>query len=126
MADRYAIETRGLTRRYGSLTAVDNLSLSVPAGSIFGFLGKNGAGKSSTIRMLTGLSSITDGDALVAGRPVVLHGIDVRRSVGYLPDHPGVYEWMSGKENLAYAARLLGISGPEADTRPGGCWTRLV
>ena len=113
----YAIETRSLTRRFGSVLAVDGLDLTVKPGSIFGFLGRNGAGKSSTIRMITGLLSITSGEVYVAGRPVALHGIDVRRTVGYLPDHPGTYDWMSGTEHLNYAAGLLGMSGREAVSR---------
>ena len=101
----YAIETRGLTRRFGSIFAVDDLNLSVATGSIFAFLGRNGAGKSSTIRMITGLLSITEGEALVAGRPVALHGIDVRRTIGYLPDHPCTYDWMTGNEWAATVVR---------------------
>lgn len=103
-AATFAIETRDLSHRYGKFWAVDHLNLQVPKGSVFGFLGLNGAGKSTTIRMLMGLLSPDSGSATVLGLDPVRDDIAIKRRVGYVPDTPSFYEWMTVQETLAFAA----------------------
>ncbi len=103
------IRTRGLTKRYGTLTAVDHLDLEVVPGEIFGLLGQNGAGKTTTILMLLGLSEPTSGTAAVMGLDPVRDPRAVKRRVGYLPDAVGFYGSLSGRQNLRYTARLNGL-----------------
>ena len=110
-----AIHARKLTRRFGDFTAVDAVDLDVPEGALYGFLGLNGAGKSTTIRMLCGLLPPTAGEAKVAGFDVARETLDVRRRVGLIADleaaqaHPS---W-TGREYLAYFARLWGLDHAE-------------
>lgn len=106
-----AIEIKGLTKRFGAITAVDNLTLQVPEGSIFGFLGANGAGKTTTLRMVAGLARPTSGAITVASVDS-REGIPFRRRIGYLSQEPAFYSWMSGREVLEYAARFHEIDGP--------------
>src|SRR6478672_9915980 len=108
------IRTRRLTKKYGTLTAVDRLDLAVFPGEIFGLLGQNGAGKTTTILMLLGLSEPTDGEASVMGLDPAWEPREVKRRVGYLPDAVGFYEGMTGRENLRYTARLNGLDRREA------------
>jgi ABC-2 type transport system ATP-binding protein len=110
------IWTRGLTKRYGSLTAVDDLDLEVYPGEIFGLLGQNGAGKTTTILMLLGLSEPTEGEALVMGLDPAWEPREVKRRVGYLPDAVGFYGGLTGRQNLRYTARLNGLRKQEAET----------
>jgi ABC-2 type transport system ATP-binding protein len=115
-----AISTRGLTKRFGSVLALDGLDLDVPAGVLFGLLGPNGAGKTTTIRLLTGLARPTAGVATVAGLDAsagtpalaLLH-----RRVGVLDQEPRFYGWMTGRELLRFVGRLLGLSGHELRSR---------
>jgi ABC-2 type transport system ATP-binding protein len=100
------IKTRGLTKRYDDLVAVDHLDLDVRAGEIFGLLGQNGAGKTTTILMLLGLTEITEGAARVVGLDPSRGPLEVKRRVGYLPDSVGFYSDLTGRENLRYTARL--------------------
>jgi ABC-2 type transport system ATP-binding protein len=109
------IVTRGLTKHYGELTAVDALDLEVQRGEIFGLLGQNGAGKTTTILMLLGLTEPTDGSARVLGFDPAHDALQVKRRVGYLPDAVGFYTEMTGRENLRYTARLNGLRGEEAE-----------
>src|SRR6201996_6825882 len=95
-----AIETRGLTKQFGSYAAVRSIDLSVPHGAVFGFLGPNGSGKTTTIRMLLGLASPTSGDARVLGRDVARDGALVLPRVGALVEGPGFYPYLSGEANL--------------------------
>jgi len=108
MADP-VITLTGLTKRYGELTAVDHLNLTIHRGEIFGLLGPNGAGKSTTILMMLGLTEPTEGTANVCGIDPTRQPILVKRKVGYLPDDVGFYEDMNAVENLMYTARLNGI-----------------
>ncbi len=111
------IETRDLVMRYErKLTAVNNLSLSVPRGAIYGFVGPNGAGKTSTMRILTTLMMPTSGHAYVSGYEVTKNPRDVRRAIGYMPDFFGVYDDMKVWEYLDFFAACYEI--PERD-RPG-------
>ena len=109
------IRARGLTRRYGEITAVDHLDLDVQAGEIYGLLGQNGAGKTTTILMLLGLTEPTEGRARVVGLDPARQPREVKRRVGYLPDAVGFYGNMTGRQNVRYIARLNGLGGREAD-----------
>src|SRR5579885_1704906 len=99
-SDRGAVVTRGLTRRYGGLVAVDNLTLTVAPGEIFGLLGPNGAGKTTTIKMLTTLLPPSDGRAWVAGHDVVREAVQVRRAIGYVPQLLSADGSLTARENL--------------------------
>ena len=109
------IKTRGLTKEYEDLVAVDHLDLDVRAGEIFGLLGQNGAGKTTTILMLLGLTEPTEGAARVVGLDPSRGPLEVKRRVGYLPDAVGFYGEMSGRENLRYTARLNRLDKSEMD-----------
>jgi ABC-2 type transport system ATP-binding protein len=111
------IETQGLTKRYGAFTAVDSLTLRIRAGEVFGLLGPNGSGKTTTILMLLGLTEPTSGTARVLGEDPARNPLAVKRRVGYLPDSVGFYDELTAVENLAYTARLNGLRGREADQR---------
>jgi len=112
-----AIRTRGLTKRFGSILAIDGLDLDVPAGSVFGLLGPNGAGKTTTIRILTGLAQRTSGLAEVGGIAVGLDRPELRRRLGYLDQDPRFYAWMRGRELLELVGRLAGLDGDALRTR---------
>jgi ABC-2 type transport system ATP-binding protein len=106
-----------LTRRFGELTAVDALSLSVEAGEIFGLLGRNGAGKTTLIRMLTTLLRPTSGSATVAGYDVVRQAAEVRRAIGYVPQALSADGELTGYENLWIFAKLYDIPRVEREAR---------
>lgn len=112
-----AIVCSGLSRSYGEVRALDNLNLSVPYGSIFGFLGRNGAGKTTTIRILAGLAQPTAGTAWVAGVEATRADSAARQRFGYLPQDPAFYRWMTPLEYLDYAAALFNIPGRERKQR---------
>lgn len=106
MADvRYAIETHGLTRHFGTRTVVNQVSVQVPAGEIYGFLGPNGAGKTTTIRMLLGLIRPDAGSVQVFGDPLDRRAL---RRIGTLVETPSLYSHLTGRENLELTRRLLG------------------
>ena len=101
-----AIEAHGLTKRFGSFTAVDHVSFTIPKGEIFGFLGSNGCGKSTTMKMLTGLLDATEGSAELLGQPVDAGGMAVKMRVGYMSQAFSLYEELSVRQNLVLHARL--------------------
>ena len=107
------IETHGLTRRFGDLTAVDHLDLTVGAGEIFGLVGPDGAGKTTTLRMLCTLLDPTGGSARVAGRDVVKESQAVKDQIGYMAQRFGLYLDLSVQENMDFYADLFGIFGAE-------------
>ena len=109
------IEVQHLTKRYGRVTAVDDLSFKVERGEILGFLGPNGAGKTTTMRILAGYMPATEGKAIVAGFDVFEQPIEAKRRTGYLPETPPLYPEMTVKEYLQFVARLKlkGISSRE-------------
>jgi ABC-2 type transport system ATP-binding protein len=111
------IETINLTKRYRDLVAVNDLNLRVEEGEIFGFLGPNGAGKTTTILMLLGLSEPTSGQAKVCTFDPTRQPLEVKKRVGYLPENPGFYDDLSGRENLLYIARLNRIPTDDAQRR---------
>jgi ABC-2 type transport system ATP-binding protein len=119
------IETQGLTKRYGDLVAVDNLSLSLQAGEVFGLLGPNGSGKTTTILMILGLTEPTAGSATVLGFDPLRNPLAVKRRVGYMPDAVGFYDELTARDNLRYTARLNGIPRVEAEAAITEVLTRM-
>ncbi len=111
------IETAGLTKRYGKATAVNGLDLAVEKGEVFGLLGPNGSGKTTTILMLLGLTEPSGGSVKVLGYDPFRQPLEVKRHVGYLPDQVGFYDNLSARENLAYTARLAGIEHADSAKR---------
>ena len=107
------LELEGLTRRYGTLIALDGLSFSVPAGQVVGFLGPNGAGKTTTMRAIFGLTDLDAGTVRWNGAPV---GQEQRRRFGYMPEERGLYPGMLVSEQLEYLGRLHGMGAREART----------
>ena len=111
-----AMEALGLTKRFGDFTAVDHVSFTIQKGEIFGFLGSNGCGKSTTMKMLTGLLEATEGEATLLGKPIDAGGLDTKMRVGYMSQAFSLYEELSVRRNLDLHARLyqMGAKGAAA------------
>ena len=111
-----AMEAHGLTKRFGAFTAVDHVSFTIQKGEIFGFLGSNGCGKSTTMKMLTGLLEATEGAATLLGKPIDAGGLDTKMRVGYMSQAFSLYEELSVRRNLDLHARLyqMGAKGAAA------------
>jgi len=103
------LSTRLLTKRYGSLTAVEDLDLEISAGELFGFLGPNGAGKTTTIKMLVGLLRPTSGTARVAGIDIMAEPEKAKARIGYVPDAATLYDKLSGREFLEFSGDLYHV-----------------
>jgi ABC-2 type transport system ATP-binding protein len=103
------IEARGISKRYGDLLAVDDVSFTAESGEVIGFLGPNGAGKTTTMRILTGFIPASDGTALIAGHDIFEDPLAARRAVGYLPEVPPVYPEMDVVGYLRYVAKLKDV-----------------
>jgi ABC-2 type transport system ATP-binding protein len=112
-----AIEAHHLTRRFGTITAVDDLSLSVDAGEIFGFLGPNGAGKTTTIRLMTGVLTPDTGTVRIAGIDLHTDPLQAKRRMGIIPENSAVYGDLSAIQNLTLAGRLYGLSTVDRNIR---------
>jgi ABC-2 type transport system ATP-binding protein len=112
-----AIVTEGLTRTFGGLVAVDNVSLQVEAGQFFGFLGPNGAGKSTTIRMLTGLLAPTAGRIQLLGMDFQQNPVEVKRQIGVVPEGLALYDRLTGTEFLNFVGRMYGLDRATAAQR---------
>ena len=110
------IDVHELTRRFGRFTAVDAISFDVKAGEVFGFLGANGAGKTTAIRMLIGLLTPTSGRASVAGFDVLTRAEDVRRRIGYMSQRFSLYQDLTVRENITLYGGIYGLS--DAEVRP--------
>jgi ABC-2 type transport system ATP-binding protein len=110
-----AIRVHNLVKRYGTVTAVENLSLSVPAGTMFGFLGPNGSGKSTTIGCLTGLLDPTAGSIEILGEPFTSESVSLKRRMGVMPETLGLFEPLYAHEFLAFIGRMYGLD--EVTTR---------
>src|SRR4051812_35762983 len=109
-----AIETHGLVRRFGAQVAVDGLDLRVPRGSFYGFLGENGAGKSTTISMLTGVLAPSSGEMRVLGLPP---GDRLKQRIGVVPDGLLLFDRLTGREHLVFIGRLYGLGRAESGRR---------
>ena len=107
------IHAHDLTRRFGDLTAVDHLNLAIAAGEIFGLVGPDGAGKTTTLRMLCGLVNPSEGSASIAGHDVVRESQAVKDRIGYMAQKFGLYLDLSVQENMDFYADLFGIIGTE-------------
>jgi ABC-2 type transport system ATP-binding protein len=119
------VRTSGLTKRYGEFTAVDSLDFELHEGEIFGLLGPNGAGKTTTNLMLMGLTQPTAGEVRVLGFDPVRQPLEVKRRVGYLPEHVALYDDLSARENLYYTADLNGLSWRETKARTNWALERV-
>ncbi len=111
------IEVQHITKRYGRVTAVDDVSFSVQKGEILGFLGPNGAGKTTTMRILTGYMPPTEGKAIVAGYDVFTHPLEAKQRTGYLPETPPLYPDMTVREYIDFVARIKGVPSTERKQR---------
>jgi ABC-type multidrug transport system ATPase subunit len=105
------IECEGLTKRFGTFTAVDHVSFSVGRGSIFGFLGPNGSGKSTVIRMLCGILEPTEGTARIGGHDIIKEGDEIKEMIGYMSQKFSLYDELTANENLLFAGKLYGLKG---------------
>jgi ABC-2 type transport system ATP-binding protein len=123
--DELRIDARQLTKKYGSLVAVNELSFEVTAGEVLGFLGPNGAGKSTTMKMLTGFLAPTSGTALVNGHDIVTDSLAARRCIGYLPEGAPSYSEMTVRQFLEFIARARGFQGKKALRAAGAAIERL-
>ncbi|HYC30992.1 MAG TPA: ABC transporter ATP-binding protein [Gemmatimonadales bacterium] len=117
MTGRFAIETSGLRKVFGSLVAVDSLDLVIECGTVFGLLGSNGCGKTTTIRMLCGLLLPSAGRAGVVGLDIRTEGEAIRRRIGYMCQKFGLYDDLTVRENLEFYAAIYGLRGAELRTR---------
>jgi ribosome-dependent ATPase len=120
-----AIESQGLTRRFGDFVAVDHVTLSIQRGEIFGFLGSNGCGKSTTMKMLTGLLPPTEGTARIFGKSVEAGSMEVRENLGYMTQAFSLYGELTVRQNLVLDARLYHIPADQAKTRIDGLVERF-
>ena len=109
-----SITVKGITKRYGSQLAVDDVSFEIPGGQIVGFIGPNGAGKSTTMKIITGTLPPDKGSVLIKGLPSLEHQNEIRRMIGYLPEHNPLYLEMYIREYLQYVAGLYQVKGKEA------------
>src|SRR5690348_7590608 len=112
-----AIATRGLTRRFGGFTAVDNVSFEVATGQFFGLHGPNGAGKSTTIKMLTGLLEPSAGSIEILGQPFSASALDLKRQIGVVPEGMALLNRLTGAEYLRFVGRMYGLDRDTADQR---------
>jgi ABC-2 type transport system ATP-binding protein len=114
---RDLVQTSGLTKKFGSLVAVDHVDLSVKRGEIFGFLGPNGAGKTTTVRILCGLMMPTSGNAIVVGHDVVKEPEEVKQRIGYMPQAYGLYDDLTVEENLEFFGSVYRVPSDERRKR---------
>lgn len=125
MSDDYAISVRNLVKRFGNFTAVDNISFDVARGEIFGFLGANGAGKTTAMRMLCGLSYPTSGSGTVAGFDIMRQAEDIKRHIGYMSQRFSLYEELTVLENLTLFATIYGMSDKDIRTKADAIFKAL-
>ena len=121
----HAIDARELTRRFGKFTAVDALTFHVEQGEVFGFLGANGAGKTTAIRMLIGLLAPTSGSATVAGYDITSQAEQVRRRIGYMSQRFSLYEDLTVRENITLYGGIYGVSDRDIAQRTGEILSRI-
>jgi ABC-2 type transport system ATP-binding protein len=114
--DKFVIETDGLSKSFGDVQALQDVNLSVPRHSIFGFLGPNGSGKTTLMKVLLGLSRVTSGNGTIFGHDIVTESVAIRERIGYLPQQPRFIEHMTARENLQFSANFF-FSGPQVRVR---------
>ena len=117
MSDDVDIQTKGLSKNFGPIQAVQDLNLSVRKGSVFGFLGPNGAGKTTTVRILSGLLKQSSGIATVCGFDVITQRDEIKSATGLLPETPGLYSKLSAVEFLEFIGALNDLSGSKLESR---------
>lgn len=125
MSDGIAISVENLTKKFGGFTAVDHITFDVRKGEIFGFLGANGAGKTTAMRMLCGLSIPTSGRGMVAGFDIVREPEQVKRHIGYMSQKFSLYEELTASENLRLFATIYGMADREIERRTGELYGML-
>jgi len=125
MSDAPAIEARGLTRTFGAFTAVDGITFDVRAGEVFGFLGANGAGKTTAIRMLTGLLAPSGGEARVAGHDVYTESEAIKRDIGYMSQRFSLYDDLTVRENVRLYGGIYDLTDREIRDRTARMLARL-
>ena len=108
------IEVQKLSKQYGSVRAIEDICFTVKAGEVVGFLGPNGAGKTTTMRILCGCIGASSGKVKVNGLDVAEHPIEVKKTIGYLPEAPPLYEVMTVRDYIVFAATIKGVEAPEA------------
>ncbi len=113
------IECRTINKKFGNFKALDNISFRIPSNTCYGFLGQNGAGKTTVLRMLVGLLRPDQGEVLVAGHSLLTERQQVQRLCGYLPQRPEFYPWLSGEEFLRLSAELVGVPARQAKNAAG-------
>ncbi len=116
----YSITAKNLTKKFGDFTAVDSITFNVKKGEIFGFLGANGAGKTTAIKLLCGLSNPTSGEATIAGFDIYKQPEKIKRSIGYMSQHFSLYQDMTIRENIRFYGGIYGLSNNEIKTRGEG------
>jgi ABC-2 type transport system ATP-binding protein len=121
----HAIDAHGLTRRFGKFTAVDAITVQVEQGEVFGFLGANGAGKTTAIRMLIGVLAPTSGSARVAGYDITTQAEQVRRRIGYMSQRFSLYEDLTVQENITLYGGIYGVSNRDIVQRTGDILSRI-
>lgn len=125
MTGELAIDAKGLTRTFGSFTAVDHITFDVGAGEVFGFLGANGAGKTTAIRMLIGLLAPSSGSAVVAGHDVARESEAIKRDIGYMSQRFSLYEDLTIRENIRLYGGIYDLTGAQIRERTAAMLTRL-
>jgi ABC-2 type transport system ATP-binding protein len=114
-----AVEARGLVKRFGDVTAVDALDMTIPRGAFYAFLGPNGAGKSTTISLLTGIYAPDAGEMRLLGLDAVAQPLQVKSRIGVVPEELSLFERLTGRQYLTFCARMHGLGGDEAASRAG-------
>jgi ABC-2 type transport system ATP-binding protein len=112
------IEVEALAKRYGSFTAVGNLSFSVRPGEVLGLVGPNGAGKTSTLRCIAGIIPMNAGSVRIAGHDLVSEPVAAKRELAFFPDEPRLFDYLTVRQHLAFVARIYGVEGHEALAEP--------
>ena len=112
------IEVAGLTKRYGSFTAVDDLSFSVQPGEVLGLVGPNGAGKTTTLRCIAGIIPASQGTIRVGGHDLSIDPVSAKRSLAFFPDEPRLFEYLTIRQHLAFVARIYGVTEHERIAQP--------
>lgn len=125
MMDKYSIKVKGLTKKFGSFTAVDNISFEVKEGEIFGFLGANGAGKTTAMRILCGLSRPTSGEGTVAGYDIRTQQEEIKKNIGYMSQKFSLYPDLKTRENIEMYGGIYGLSDSQIASKTATMLKRL-